>query len=118
MSFGFPAYSNSSRHFKLDEQTLADAVSETLRVLRWPYQNPSSNKFVAQISVSLWSWGERLSVDIAHDGTVTARSECAFPIQCIDWGTNSRNVRSFFDALSRIASARAAAPSSSSSSAA
>ena len=81
MSFGFPAYSNGSRHFKLDEQTLADAVR----------------------------WGETLSVDIAHDGTVTARSECAFPIQCIDWGRNGSNVRSFFDQLSRIASARAAA---------
>jgi hypothetical protein len=106
MSFGFPAYSDSSRHFELDVQTLAVAVSETLRVLRWPYQNPSPNKFVAQISVSLWSWGEKLSIDIGHDGTVTARSECAFPIQCIDWGTNGRNVRSFFDELSRRVSAR------------
>jgi hypothetical protein len=108
MSFGFPAYSNGSRHFNLDPQTLADLVSETLRVLRWPYQNPSPIKFVANISVSLWSWGERLSVDIAHDGTVTARSECAFPIQCIDWGRNGSNLRSFFDQLSRSASARAA----------
>ena len=95
MSFGFPAYSNGSRHSNLDPQTLAEAVSETLRVLRWPYQNPSSNKFVASISVSLWSWGERLSVDITHDGTVTACGECAFPIQCIDWGRNGSNVRSF-----------------------
>src|SRR5258708_5209702 len=107
MSFGFPAYSNGSRHFNIDEQELVDVVSETLGVLGWPYQNPSSNKFVASISMSLWSWGERLRVDIAHDGRVTASSQCAFPIQCIDWGRNGWNVRSFFDELTRIASARA-----------
>jgi hypothetical protein len=107
MSFGFPAYSSGSQNFTLGEQELADTVGEALRVLGWPYENPLPNKFVARISMSLWSWGERLIVDIAHDGTITANSECAFPLQCVDWGRNGWNVRSFFDEVSRIASTHA-----------
>src|SRR5258708_16874 len=107
MSFGFPASSQGSRNFALPEQELADTVGEALGALGWPYENPFPNRFVARISASLWSWGERLSIDIAHDGTITANSECVFPIQCVDWGRNGWNVRSFFDEVSRIVSARA-----------
>jgi hypothetical protein len=106
MSFGFPAYSSSNRHFKLGKEELVSVIGEALGILGWRYESPSPNRFVARISIGLWSWGETLTAEVAFDGTVTARSECVLVTQCFDWGKNSSNVWSFFDKVSRIASER------------
>ena len=105
MSFGFPAFSTSSQQLRLGQEELVGAVSEALSNLGWPYERPSPNKFFAKLSVGLWSWGEKLIVDVGHDGTVMARSECVLVTQCFDWGKNARNVNQFFSELSRITQA-------------
>ena len=108
MSFGFPAYSTGSQKYDLGQQDLLGVVGESLGRLGWSYEMPSPNAFLAKNSANLWSWGEKIAVEVSLDGTVTARSECLLATQCIDWGKNRRNVRAFFDEVSRIASGREA----------
>ena len=92
MSFGFPAYSTGTRRFKLEHQHLIELIDEALKYLGWSYEQPLPNRFLARTAFGFWSLGERLTVDVDPDGTVTARSECLLPTQCIDWGRNGRNV--------------------------
>jgi hypothetical protein len=108
MSFGFPAYSMGSLRFNLGQQDLVGVVSETLGSLGWRYESPLSNKFFARNSPNPWSWGEKIAIEVSPDGTVTARSECLLVTQCFDWGKNHRNVRAFFDQVSRVALAHEA----------
>lgn len=107
MSFGFPAYSTASRRFDLGRQDLVGVVRESLDGLGWRYETPAPDQFVARNSVNLWSWGEKISVEVGGDGTVTARSECLLATQCFDWGKNKRNVKAFFDEVERTARERA-----------
>lgn len=111
MSFGFPAYSTGSRRFDLAQPELADVVGESLSNLRWHHESPLSNVFTARNSVNLWSWGERLIITVAQDGTVTARSECLLATQCFDWGKNRKNVEEFFDQIFRVVLAHKASRS-------
>ena len=108
MSFGFPAYSTSSQRFHLSQQNLVEVVRESLDSLGWRYETTSPNKFLARNSVNLWSWGEKIAVEVSYDGTVAAKSECLLVTQCFDWGKNRRNLEVFFDEVSRVASAREA----------
>src|SRR5215207_2171041 len=106
MSFGFPAYSTDSQRFTLRQQELTAVVRESLDRLGWRYETPSPNRFIARNSVNPWSWGEKIAVEVSHDGVVTAKSACLMVTQCFDWGKNRRNVQAFFDEASRGASAR------------
>ena len=105
MSFGFPAYSTNSRRFRLDQQQLIDLIGKALKYLGWPYQQPLPNRFLARTAFGFWSWGERLTVDVDADGTVTARSECLLATQCIDWGKNGRNVNAVLNYVAHAARA-------------
>jgi hypothetical protein len=106
MSFGFPAYSTDSQRFKLRQSDLAGVVMKALGNLGWRYETRSPNKLIAWTSFSLWSWGEKIGIEVSYDGTVTAKSECLQVTQCFDWGKNRRNVRAFIDEATRIASDR------------
>ena len=108
MSFGFPAYSTGSQRFNLRQPDLVGVVGEALSGLGWTYEAPAPNMFLARNSVNLRSWGEKIAVAVSADGTVTAKSECLLATQCFDWGKNRRNVKAFFDEVSRAASAREA----------
>lgn len=108
MAFGFPAYFTGGQRFGLGQPALAEVVAETLGALGWPYEPLTPNTFAARNRANLWSWGERMSVEVSPDGSVTARSECALPTQCFDWGKNRRNVEVFFAELTRAVSAREA----------
>ena len=110
MTFGFPAYSTGSQRFNLGQPDLVGVVGESLRGLGWSYETPSQGKFVARNSANLRSWGEEIAVEVYYDGTVTARSKCLLVTQCFDWGKNRRNVKAFFDEVSRAVSARGASP--------
>ena len=105
MSFGFPAYSTGSQKFDLGLQELLDVISRALGNLGWSYETPLPNQFLARVSLGMWSWGEKMGVDVTYDGTVTAKSECVLVTQCLDWGKNSRNVNAFFNEVARLASA-------------
>ena len=102
MSFGFPAYSTDSHRFNLRREDLARVVCAALENLGWRYDSPLTYRFFARVSTNPWSWGEKLSVEISYDGTVNAKSECMLVTQCFDWGKNRRNVKAFFDQVSRM----------------
>lgn len=108
MTFGFPAHSTDSERFNLRPDDLVEVIRESLHSLGWRYETPSPNQFVAWNSVNLWSWGEKIFVEISDDGVVRAKSECLLPTQCFDWGKNSRNVKAFLGEVSRVASGREA----------
>lgn len=101
MAFGFPAYSVSSQRYNLGQADLRTVVGESLHRLGWHYEVPEPYKFVARNAANLWSWGEKISVEVSYDGVVTARSECLLVTQCFDWGKNHRNVKAFFAEVSR-----------------
>jgi hypothetical protein len=100
MSIGFPAFSTDSKRFNLTQEELAALVRDTLDGLGWRYEEAAAYRFTARISLGIWSWGEKFNVEIAYNGTVVARSECALVTQCFDWGKNASNIRAFFDQLS------------------
>ena len=85
MSFGFPAYSTDSQKFNLAPHDLVELIRESLHNLGWPYETPSPNEFVARNSVNMWSWGEKIAVEVSYDGVVKAKSQCLLPTQCLDW---------------------------------
>jgi hypothetical protein len=66
----------------------------------------------ARTAVSLWSWGERVRVEIRlmEAGRVRVRveSRAAFPLTLIDYGRNAENVPTVLQALSSDADALAA----------
>lgn len=101
MAFGFPAHARGCRQFAVAPDRLSRATADTLTALGWPFLAPSPTHYEASISVSMSSWGEKMKIDIASDGTVNVKSQGAFPLQWFDWGKNSRNVAKFFDQLSR-----------------
>ncbi len=97
MAFGFPAYARGSRQYDFSSNALQEAVARALNALGWtPFGNWSGRRFVAEIGVSVWSWGEKVNVKIDCDGTIWFESKCRLPTQCIDWGKNQRNVKAFF----------------------
>jgi hypothetical protein len=107
MTFGFPAYAVDEMRFELASYRMTETVLKTLEALSWRCESVSPDEIVAKISANIFSWGERLRVRVAEDGTVTARSESVLPTQCIDWGKNRRNVLRFFGELERsVASAK------------
>jgi len=103
MTFGFPAFHESTRKFGLRSSVLAAAVENTLSGLGWQFKRGTAGtQFDARSGWSIWSYaGERISIDIGRDGSILVRSECTSPIQCFDYGKNRRNVEKFFDALSQ-----------------
>lgn len=101
MAFGFPAYATGSRRFDLPQDELASGVRNALAGLGWKFEALSPTHFVARLSAGVWSWGERVNIDVAEDGTVAVSSECVFPLQCFDWGKNQTNVHTFVDSLVR-----------------
>lgn len=101
MAFGFPAYAVERKWFEFDNQFMLDAILNTLKVLNWRCESVLPYEVIAKISVNIFSWGEKLTVSRAADGTLMARSEGVLPTQCIDWGKNERNVKRFFEELDR-----------------
>lgn len=99
MSFGFPAYHNEVRRFDASRKELLRAAKRALRQLGWSFGTAGDADLTASVSVNWLSWGETLTVDVADNGKVRARSRCALPTQCFDWGKNKRNVTRFFKEL-------------------
>jgi hypothetical protein len=50
---------------------------------------------IASASISALSWGEKVLISFLPDGSISLTSKCAYPLQCVDWGKNEANVRSF-----------------------
>src|SRR5882724_2630206 len=105
MSFGFPAYSNGSQTFQVSQHQLIEITAKALKQLGWRHSNPFPNSFLVHNTVNIWSWGKKIRIDIADEGTVSVSSKCAVVTQCFDWGKNKRNVEKFFEKLAQIMAA-------------
>ncbi|MBR9921259.1 MAG: hypothetical protein GYB31_10510 [Bacteroidetes bacterium] len=53
----------------------------------------------ARSAINLWSWSEKIEVQIYQGGEVTATSKCLVPTQMTSWGRNKQNVERFFRQL-------------------
>jgi hypothetical protein len=67
--------------------------------LHWHSLRESDSCYEARVPFNIWSYGERLQVDIQDDGTVSVLSRCSWRLQCFDWGKNRTNVSAFFSQL-------------------
>jgi hypothetical protein len=96
MALGFPAHAQGCRRYDLGPDALKEAVARALNATGWTaYGNWSGQRFVAEVGISFWSWGEKISIEIDPGGAVWIESRCRLPTQCLDWGKNQRNVDAF-----------------------
>ena len=101
MALGFPANASESRRFSASPDAIGQAAVGVFQALGWQYTGSTPGLLLGKVGISAMSWGEKLSVAIAPDGTVTVNSAGAFPLQWLDWGKNRRNCLKFLDALAQ-----------------
>jgi hypothetical protein len=103
MWIGFPPSHEDSRQYDLPARDLLHAIEDALYELRWPHFRDDRFRIIANISPQIFvSYGEKVIIDIERDGRVRVRSECSSPLQWMDWGKNSSNVRQFLGMLDDI----------------
>lgn len=64
--------------------------------------DPAVGVIEANVSVSLFSWGEKLSISVTpKDGgsSVSVESKSRLPVVLLDWGKNKRNVTKLLEQL-------------------
>ena len=61
-----------------------------------PIKIKESYQMMSEISVSAWSWGEKIYISMTETQTggtrVQVKSESSFGMTLIDWGKNKKNV--------------------------
>ena len=103
MAFGFPAY--HVEEYVTDDPgvDLLDAAAEALLDLSGPILEETGRLIRSATDVSLWSWGEKITIELVADNTLSITSKCVFPTQCFDWGQNQSNVKKFLAKLRKYA---------------
>jgi hypothetical protein len=99
-------------HIAFEEgfEKVSDAAKNAMALLRISFvrENVSGNgQCVVEIwgrrGLSFWSWGEIVGIKISGNerggSLVEAISECIWPLQIFDNGTNKKNLESLFAAL-------------------
>ena len=95
MTFAFPAYHRETIEPNDPGNNVHARVLTCLSGLKWSVSRNNPSQIQATTSVNLWSWGEKIVIDIAESGTLSITSKCSLPTQCFDWGKNKNNVRAF-----------------------
>lgn len=91
MAIGVPAkYKKSITHPFTEE--VRKKFENELTIHPFTMEKKSKNRLMLRAKWSIWSWGEVITVDFSHKGTVTIISRCKFPLQLFDWGKNRENV--------------------------
>jgi hypothetical protein len=62
--------------------------------------NHASGQLIAKTKLNLWSWGEKVTIQVYQDGSVAVISACI--AQIVDYGRNQRNVEQFFNTLNHL----------------
>jgi hypothetical protein len=108
MTFGFPAsHTETYQAAAVDPSDLHAAVKMALNVLGWnisaerPDQPGRGPHISCRTSLNMRSYGEKISITLSDDCSVSITSKCVYPVQCIDWGQNTANVDRFWLALFR-----------------
>lgn len=95
MAFGFPASSTRTQQYDADPIIMKRLVRDAFEKLGWSYKTVSEAAMIARVPMGIHSYGERVTVSIGDDGTITARSKC-WPMQLFDWGKNKQNLDQLF----------------------
>lgn len=106
MSFGFPAYEERVERFKkLSRKKLLHLSEDALVELGWgPHED---GKWSLRASVPpglhlvIMTWGARFTVDV-DEGELFIRSEGSFPLEWLDVGQHSANIKKFLDRIEDI----------------
>jgi hypothetical protein len=97
----FRFFPNHTKRIELEFErpVMREAIVKTLDDLGWRYESPHPDLYIAMVSTSLLTWGERVTISI-DGGELEVNSGCyPFP-QLVDWGKNRRNVNRFLALLS------------------
>lgn len=105
MSFGFPAYHNETVEPNEPDNDVHGRILQCLSGLKWSVTHKNPNQIQATTTINLWSWGEKITLELNESGTFSITSKCALPTQCFDWGKNQRNVQAFVTAFHKQAQA-------------
>jgi len=101
---GFPAHATRYVEVNAHQTRIAQAIPVVLNGLHWGGHQTSPTTFTASIGIGPFSWGETLTIDFSFPNGIQVTSKCSFPLQCVDWGKNERNIRKFLDQLSSLLS--------------
>ncbi len=66
---------------------------------------PGSDQMSFKASLSFWSFGERVTVEVgsvAGNSVIDVSSSCILPTQIVDWGKNERNVLGLFNKIDKV----------------
>lgn len=94
----------SARTYEKSPEVIAHATIAAIRTLGWEVdysQSRAPHVIAAKAPMSLWTYGDRIEVDIRTEGagkttvSVTSRTDG----QVYDWGKNEENIRRFYPAL-------------------
>ena len=78
---------------------MREAIAKTLDDLGWRHESRHPDLYIAKVSTSMLTWGERVTISI-DGGELDVKSGC-YPIpELIDWGKNRKNVDRFLALLS------------------
>ena len=93
MAFGFPA--QHGVQFSVAGGGAIDvrvAVRAALNALDWSIRQDTNRYIFASATISMASWGEKITVQFLPNGSISVSSACAFPVQIFDWGKNKQNI--------------------------
>jgi len=95
MAFGFPAYHELEMPlpYAITDEWMRRAGAAAGLGQLLAVQTPRGYAWRGQVTMSLSSWGEEVTLTALDPQRLLVRSECALPTQCIDWGRNEKNVR-------------------------
>jgi hypothetical protein len=98
MAFGFPAYHEED--IPIPDGMPPHAIPQVFQRIAWAGSpNHDGRSWKAATAMNLASYGEEISIVWIAQNMLRVRSQCAMPTQCLDWGRNAKNVRTFKGAL-------------------
>jgi hypothetical protein len=96
MAFGFPAHHEDEvTHKGITANALRDCITEVVDELSWG-ADEDEDLWLGSTGLTLWSYGETVTIERHAGGRITMRSECKLVTHCFDFGRNKRNVEEFF----------------------
>lgn len=105
-----PRKYESNRRYSTSPDILFIKCQEAVGICGFELKNtiPSLSRIEARVGMSIWSFGENLSIQVAKDSSVWVSSQCTS--QIIDYGKNRRNVERFFMTLTTLVAESAFTP--------
>lgn len=106
MPIGFPAFTEKSVRYKgASRKELARAAEDALDELGWRPRRDGKWFLQASVPAGFYliflCWGAKFTVEI-EDERLHLRSEGAVPIEWLDVGQHSENIRKFLDRFEEI----------------